>query len=493
MSIVNTSTNRSSVLKTTEEPSLKNKALRSSAWVAGSQVFNNALRLSGNMVLTRLLFPEAFGLMLLVGVFTSGLQMFTDLGISQNIIQAENGDKPEFLNTAWTMCVLRGLLLWLVSLLLAWPFATFYQEPQLMYLIPVVSFSVLITGFTSTRVATLNRRLDLKKVCLIETTTQIVNLIATVTFAMIWPSVWSLVFGAIVSAFSRVLLSHTMLLGHKVSFAWDSDSAAQLYHFGRWIFISTVFTFMARQADKILLGRLISSQELGVYGIALVWAVVPTELMFKISNQVAFPVFSRLKESGVSLAVSDVARIRRPLSVLGGVITSVLIVCGDGLMHLLYDGRYADAGWILQLLALSVWVQMLSNNFVNVILALGHTKWLAVGNLSKFVMMLFAAPIGFYMYGLKGVVLGIAISEIVKYLVFTIFLQRVKICQFKEDLGFTLVVCLVVLLCFEISNFFELGIFAQTIVNLIVSFLVWSPFFVLIIRLLKKKKVVDSI
>ena len=130
MSTLETTTSPADLPKPAK-PSLKSLALRGSVWTVGTQLANNAMRLAGNMILTRLLFPEAFGLMLLVGVFTAGLQMFTDLGINQNIVQSERGDDPTFLNTAWTISVLRGVVLWLLACLLTWPYAMFYNEPKL--------------------------------------------------------------------------------------------------------------------------------------------------------------------------------------------------------------------------------------------------------------------------------------------------------------------------------------------------------------------------
>ena len=64
-------------------------------------------------MLTRLLFPEAFGLMALIQTFMIGLAMFSDLGIGPAIIQSDRGEDPDFLNTAWVMQILRGICLWL--------------------------------------------------------------------------------------------------------------------------------------------------------------------------------------------------------------------------------------------------------------------------------------------------------------------------------------------------------------------------------------------
>ena len=100
-------------------PGLFARALRGSALTAGSYAITQGLRLGSNLILTRLLFPEAFGLMALVSVFLVGLAMFSDIGIGPAISHSKRGDEPGFLDTAWTLQVARGVILWLGASALA--------------------------------------------------------------------------------------------------------------------------------------------------------------------------------------------------------------------------------------------------------------------------------------------------------------------------------------------------------------------------------------
>ena len=92
-------------------PSLAARALRASAITMGGFVASQALRLASNLVLTRLLFPEAFGLMALVTVFVMALVMLSDIGTGPAIMGSRRGDDPAFLDTAWTIQILRGAIL----------------------------------------------------------------------------------------------------------------------------------------------------------------------------------------------------------------------------------------------------------------------------------------------------------------------------------------------------------------------------------------------
>ncbi|MAO27784.1 MAG: polysaccharide biosynthesis protein, partial [Roseovarius sp.] len=89
------------------------RLMRSGSWVLIGYGGSQAIRLASNLILTRLLFPEAFGLMALVSVVTVGLMMFSDVGVGPSIAQSKRGDDPAFLDTAFSIQILRGALLWL--------------------------------------------------------------------------------------------------------------------------------------------------------------------------------------------------------------------------------------------------------------------------------------------------------------------------------------------------------------------------------------------
>src|SRR4051812_30923496 len=123
------------------QPSLKALVLRGSAWMIVGHGAGQVIRLVKSLILTRLLFPEAFGMMALVGVVMYGLQMLSDVGLLQAVLRDKRGDEPDFLNTVWTMQAVRGALLWGASCLVAYPMALFYGEPDLALLIPVTGLS----------------------------------------------------------------------------------------------------------------------------------------------------------------------------------------------------------------------------------------------------------------------------------------------------------------------------------------------------------------
>jgi len=418
-------------------PSLRSLALRGSAWTLVGHGVAQVLRLGSNLVMTRLLFPEAFGLMALVSALMMGLQMFSDIGVGASVVQHERGDDPKFYNTAFTMQVLRGLGLWLIACALSLPIANFYDQPILAAMLPLVCFSSAIQGFQSTAFISLYRHMALGRLTLLQTACVAIRIAVMIVWAWISPTVWALVAGHLTEALVRTVLSHFMVRDIRNRFCWDAMAARDMLGYGRWIFFSTVFTFAAAQADRFMLGKLVSVEMLGVYMVAVTWAMMPIEVLNKIGESVVFPLCSRMKASGRSL-IGTLQRVRQPVSVGGAVIVGGMAILGDTLIGLLYDDRYSHAGAILQIMSAVVWFEVLTITAKAAVFALGKSQWGALGNGVKFAGMMVLAPTGFHYWGIQGLVWGLAISQAARHIVFLIGMRRMNLPGAREDVLATL-------------------------------------------------------
>ena len=122
---------------------------RQASWAVAPFVFNQALRLATNLVLARLLAPEIFGLMLLVNTLRTGTELLSDIGIGQSVVRSKQGALLSFLDSAWTLQVMRGAGLALFGLVAAYPIAQAYCEPELFPILLVVSSLFFIARLQS--------------------------------------------------------------------------------------------------------------------------------------------------------------------------------------------------------------------------------------------------------------------------------------------------------------------------------------------------------
>lgn len=374
------------------------------------------MRFVGNWALAALLLEEHFGLMALVNVLLIGLQLFSDVGIGPAIVQNERGDERRFLDTAWTVQVLRGVALAGFAAALAVPFAHLYEDARLAQIVPWAGTSALIAGFNSTKLFSVGRHLRLERLVVVEIGSQIASLAAMVTWAWVDKSVWALVAGGLVGAFVRMLLSHLALPGTGNRFAWDANAARAMLSFGRWIFFSTVLTFCVQQSDRLIFGKMIPKDLLGVYSMGVMLATMPTTALGSLANGVLFPYLSRLARDGRDLgAVFD--QRREPLLALVGWVLGGLVAGGPAIVRLFYDERWQAAGWIVQLLALAGWFAALEITNGSLLLARGDSRLVAAAGAGKLFGMIVLIPIGHYLAGFEGAVAGYAAAELVRYAV----------------------------------------------------------------------------
>lgn len=415
----------------TEAGSFRRRGIQGILWTVGGHGSAQAIRFLSNLVLARLLFPAVFGQAALVFSFLTGLALFSDVGTGPAIVQNPRGEEPSFLRTAWTVAAARGVILWIASFLVAAPAASFYDQPALRWLIPAAAFSAAITGFESTSIHLARRRLRLERVTLLEIAGQVVGSGVTIALALLERrmhgpndprAIWTIVLGANAAALVRVILSHTFLPGIRHRFEIDRPSARSLFRFGRWIFLSTVLTFLAGPADRLVFGKLIPLSLLGVYGIAANLASLPTDLVLRVGASVVFPTFSRLSERGDFDAFFR--RVRMPVVTGGALLVSGLAAIGPFVIPILYDPRYREAGWIVQFLAAMSWFQILENTNGSALLATGRSDWMAGGNAAKLAGMLVLIPTGFALGGFGGALAGLVAAEALRYLVSALGVRR---------------------------------------------------------------------
>ncbi|MDO9525896.1 MAG: oligosaccharide flippase family protein [Gemmobacter sp.] len=391
------------------------RAMRGSAFTALGYVTSQAVRLASNLILTRLLFPEAFGLMALVTVFMVGLAMFSDVGLGPSIMQNKRGDDPHFLDTAWTIQVIRGAVLWLGTCALALPVAAFYGAPALGQLLPVAGLTLLIAGFNPTRIETANRHLALGLVTLLDLASQVVGIAVMVAIAMATGSVWALVWGGIAGQATKLLLTTAWLPGTRNRFRWDRAAATELVRFGKWIFLSTACGFLLTQGDKAILGRYLSLESLGVYNIGYFLASFPMLLAGAVTGRVLIPLY---RDSHPGSAPDNARKLRRMRYVLSATIAGLLALMaliGVPLVGLLYDARYAAAGGIVVLIACLQMPQMVGQTYDQAALAAGDSRSFFLVMAGRAAMQTALFLLGAEIGGLVGALAGQALASVLVY------------------------------------------------------------------------------
>jgi len=395
------------------------KARTGTAWIVVGFGGGQVLRLAVNIVLAALLFEEAFALMAIVAAVLQGLSMFSDIGLRPSVVQNERGDESSFLNTAWTMQVIRGAVLCLVAALLAWPISALYaaNDPmahELKWLIPLVALGAFVDGFQSSRMLTAARQIQLKRTTLIEMVVQVFNAIVMLGLAWAFRSVYALAFAAVLSSGLRTALTYWMLPGLPSRFMLEPAAVRSILSFGKWIFVSTLLSFLAMQIDRLVLAGFFPLAEVGVYAIAVGLAMLVTVLVGTLQSSVVFPWYARMLDDGVELGEAF-RKTRAPILLMSTFIASLMVVGAASLFELAYDDRYRMAGVYLPLLAIGGWFSCLESMYGAAFLATGRSRWVAWVSFVKvlsFALMLI--PLVYFEWSLVVATAMVLASEVLR-------------------------------------------------------------------------------
>jgi len=413
---------------------LKARVFKSGSWTLGSYAYAQILRFISNLILTRLLFPQAFGLMMIVQSISSGITMVTDLGASQSIIRSERGDEPGFVNTAWTVQILQGGLVALLLTVTAPLGAAWFSQPQILYLMPMVGLNALLASFRSTNSALADRRLDAKWVTLLELGSSTFGTACTIFFSWLYRSPYALVMGTIAGTVFSVALSHKILPGIRNRFAWDKDAARGIFGFGSKLALSSTVTFLTGEGSRLLTGSLVTSALLGMIGLSANLALMTWQLIQKLSGRILFPAYSEVFRERPQDLPKVVLKSRMIQVVPVWLSSLVLVIVGPWLISRLYDTRYAAVGEIIRIHAIGMMISILNGSYTGVLWAMGRVGLSTTMLVVQTVIQWACLFLGHHLGGSLGMILGGSSAGWFNYIMTATVYSRLGLWSPKFDL-----------------------------------------------------------
>ena len=389
--------------------------LKGAIWTVGAFGVGQVIRLATNIILTRLLAPELFGIMQIVYSLRTGVELFSDVGIVQNIIHNKNANEPDFYNTAWSLQLIRGVILWLAFCVAAIPVARFYHSSILALVIPIAALSFVIGGFSSTSHSLVLKRMNYSRMTTFDMIVAVLSSMAQIILAYFSPTIWALVFGSLLGWAIFVIGTHFLLPDVRHRFYVSKDYAGQILSFGKWIFVSSIIYFLSTNFDRLYLAKTIPLDVLGVYGIARTLSGLISALVQQLSNSVIFPFISSHSHMPRTELHEQLAPIRLKFLLVASIGFSLFAATADLAIRVLYDQRYQAASWMLPILVIGAWFAILANLNESTLMGLGRPNYSAFANSAKFGFLLISLLLIVTHFGVLGAVFVVAASDLCRY------------------------------------------------------------------------------
>jgi O-antigen/teichoic acid export membrane protein len=405
--------------------------------VLGLTTFANlVLRTGSSMLLTRILTPRDFGIVGIVNAIFFAVFMVTDLGFEAYLIRHARTDDRRFRNVIWTIHATRGLALFvavaLASPLIAWAF----DKPVIALPLAVASVGFFIHGVTSLSLMTALRRDMSRELSLLDFGLQVFAIAVGLLLALWWRNAWSLIAAMVLQDILRAILSYVVFPDSAHRPARDREISREFLAFSRMVLASSMLTLLIAQSDKLVLGRLFTLDQFGLYAIAFSIASAPTAFVQSYIRRIAFPVYAQTAREAPTQLACVYYSVRRKASALyafgcGGIIGSAQLI-----VALLYDPRYAAASIFISILTIASALRLPNVAAGEFLTATGDMKRMVGIAAIRVLWLALAMPTGFLLFGPLGIVAAVGLVELPAMFYCWFLLHRSGVLDLREELSF---------------------------------------------------------
>lgn len=352
---------------------IKSNVLNGLKWTSISSIIIAIFQILQISILARFLSSEDFGLMAILLVVIGFIKIFADLGISNAIIHHKDNNQLQLSSLYWLNIII-GTVLFLLILLISPIISKFYNEPRLIDLLIILSFSFVIQSFGNQFRILFQKELNFNIIAKIEIISSFFSLIVAIVLANLNYGVYSLIFASLTTVtISSFLFFIFGIKVHKPKFVFSYIEIKRYLNFGAYQTGQATLNYFNSQFDIILIGKLLGTEALGIYSIVKQLAMRPSQIVNPIVTRVTFPILSKLQNDIIVLkntylkTVHYVSLINFPIYLLSYVLAEpiVLILLGE---------EWIDSIPIFQILSLYFMFRSVGNPIGSLVMATGKVK-----------------------------------------------------------------------------------------------------------------------
>lgn len=350
---------------------LKSKAAKAVKWNVIARFSQYFLKFTLGVILARLLSPEEFGLIALITVITGLSNFIIDGGFSASLIQHKEVDNRDF-STVFYINIGVGLFFTLLFFFGAPLFVVFYEEPRLESIARVLSFTYLINSVTVVQKAYFIRNIDFKRISIIDVIIQTSSGVFGIILALLGFSYWALVYKSIFSASTQACL-YFYFSAWRPGLFFSKSIFLKHWHFSANVLVTSFFRELSEKFDLIVIGKLFSAGDLGVFQRGKELAFIPVNFTASVINQTVFTAFSRIQDQRKRFFTNYI-KIYRLVTLFVVPITALIFLNAEEFVLVLIGEQWRYVVPFLRLFAIAGALYTIGGHF-NILSALGFPKF----------------------------------------------------------------------------------------------------------------------
>ncbi len=338
------------------DTTLGTRVMKGVSWTLAGTLWIQILGVARTVALARLLSLADFGVAAMALTVIGALYTLTNTGVVASVISSRFDDEDElhrYVNLIWTMEVVRGVLISILLVALAFRFAIFYKEPRLFLVLVALALTPICTSLQNIGLYLDSRKVELKSLTLHGLWTNTLTIFVTIGLAFVTRNYWAQVWGQIFGAFISMALSFVFST-YRPRLLWDRLLARRAFDFGKHQFVIDLSNYAITMMDNVAVGYWLGKEVLAIYVVAYSFCTLARTLVNNAFNTVLFPAFAAAGRE------DDPARLRRlvertfTLGTLGlTVLLTPLIAFAPAVLRVFYGTKWSDAVIPMRLLLLA--------------------------------------------------------------------------------------------------------------------------------------------
>ena len=412
---------------------LLGRSVRAGGILTLGSLAENLLRFIRNVILARLLVPEAFGLMAMVLATVAVMEAFTQVGLRQSVIHHKKGSEEGFLNVVWWLSSFRGLILYVIGFLIAPVICDFYQKPEMLPLIRAGFLAILFSGLMSPKVHALEKEMRFKGWVFLMQGSGASGVIVTMVAAFFIQNVWALVLGYMAESFLRSALSFIFypVIPH---LTFEKLFLNDILRFSKKMFGLPILMMLFIQTDVFVIGKVLSMGQLGMYALAKSLAAMPSTFLSRIVEPIVLPTLAQMQDDKAKLR-EGLLTLTRWATLLGLPFISFLVVFAEPILSIVYGSEYSVAAVPFGLLSVYSLFFLCSSFIMNMYIAIGQPDIHRIASFTRTTLFLIIIYPATKYFGLAGAASSVLVSMFVLLAVQIVYIRRLLHIGYLEYFG----------------------------------------------------------
>lgn len=384
------------------------------------------IRLGSSLVLTRVLKPEAYGIIAILMSLLFVVEMLADIGVGTYVLRDKDAEIPDHFRTAWTIRFFRSMLNFVVVCGGAEVIAVhIYHLPDLVVPLRVFSLWYILVAFESMAYPIAIRRKQARISQYCELAATFVSTIFTVIYCLNWHTYWGMLWGILLKTAISTFLSWQFFKDLRPGFAWNPAVAKEIFKLTRYTTPSGLMSLAMSQFDKILFLRFFDLRLLGVYSLASNISAPVENLVYRISQSVLYPRITQAYRDDPSTFVRKYYTENTRLFLVILFLPAAVGGAAQLIIAMLYPAKFHESGAVLQAFMLRAALASLSTPIEDLMVSTGAYQVMMVGNMYRLIWMFGGSILGYYLGGFYGFTYGYSLSALPP-LIYLLWLQHKK-------------------------------------------------------------------